>query len=72
MEENKKDQLKVFKPFYLFDEFDRFISATYGLEVDEYIHIVDTLMSEEDAIAFFDFTAEEQYDKGLIILKKYL
>ena len=72
-QENKDDDVpEGYRRLYLYDEFDRFISASYGLEVEQYIHIIDTLMTEEDAQLFFDFTVDGEIEKGRGILNKYL
>jgi hypothetical protein len=60
-----------YRRLYLFDEFDRFISAAYGLELAEYIRIIDTVMTEEDAQLFFDLTMEERYEEGRELLTKH-
>jgi hypothetical protein len=69
---NEDDTPKGYRRLYVYDELDRFISASYGLEVDEYIRIMDTLMSEEDAQLFFDHTADGEIEKGRGVLEKYL
>jgi hypothetical protein len=69
---NEDDTPDGYRRLYLYDEFDRFISAAYGLEVDEYIQLVDEQMSEKDAEAFIDFTLEERFEEGREILDRYL
>jgi hypothetical protein len=72
-EESNEDEIpKGYTKVFIFDEFDKFISNVYGLEVDEYIRIVDHEMTEEDAESFFDFTESEDYENGWNILRKYI
>ena len=69
---HNEDTPDGYRRLYLYDEFDRFMSSTYDLEVDEYIRIIDTIMSDEDAKLFFDCTVDGEREKGRGSLGKYL
>jgi hypothetical protein len=69
----ENDQIpEGYRPFYLFDEFDIFISQVYDLPLEKYKFIVDNVMKLEDAEALFDYTASEEYEKGRLIIAKYI
>jgi hypothetical protein len=68
---NNDDTPPGYRRLYIYDEFDRFISAAYDLEIDEYIQLVDEQMSKKDAETFIDATIDERFEEGREILMKY-
>lgn len=67
-----KKQHNGFRQIYIFDEFDRFISKSYNIEIKDYIRIVENEMSQDDAEKFIDFTLNEKFHLGEEILSNYL
>jgi hypothetical protein len=63
--ENKYRQL------FVFDEFDKYISEVHNLSLENYINLVDNVMTPEDADIFITSTLDGDLNVSKNILNKY-